>query len=817
MWGSAEFGPVLCLSAVLVIKLSSAGALAADAAPSPQKGLSAHSAGPTNKIVPVTEAGPSKGQSNGQFFAATVRPFVKKYCAECHGRESQNAGINFDTSKDFAAARGQRKTWEKAQKMLSAGSMPPIDHERRPSEAEARAICQWIDRAFFDVDCSQCQDPGHVTIRRLNRAEYNNTVRDLLGVTIRPADDFPSDDVGNGFDNMGDVLSLSPLLMEKYVAAAERLASVALFGVDPVPLPLRHFIPHQLKREGPGGVEQRLLHGTQYQILSSTGSAFVEFSAPSTGDYLFRVLAGAEQAGGELAKMGLRVDGKQRKAVTVTGHLKLARYGLRARLTRGNHRLSAAFLNDFYDPAKKLDRNLLIASIEVEGPYREDGKALAQASAAARERILFCRPSKGDSPRDCARRILERLATRAFRRPIEPGEIEPYVDLAESATPHATFDRGISAALTAMLVSPHFLFRVEQSGDPSEGTAPMPVGVYELASRLSYFLWSSMPDEHLFRLASDGSLARPEVLRPEILRMLRDSKSQALVTNFGGQWLNLTQLATARPSPEVFGRFPNELRNDMRGETEQFFGEILREDRSLLDLLNGKYTFLNDRLARHYGIANVKGAEFRRVSLEGYPRAGILTQGSILTLTSQRTRTSPVKRGKWIMETLLGTAPPPPPPNIPDLREAQSANPKASLREQLAIHRKKAACASCHKVMDPLGFGLENFDGVGRWREKEGDRPVDATGTLPGGESFKGPIELIGILTKQEDTFRRHLARTLMTYALGREIEYYDKCAIDRVVEGTRRGGDRFSALVTEIVLSDPFLKRRGGGNQNGP
>ncbi len=408
------------------------------------------------------------------------------------------------------------------------------------------------------------------------------------------------------------------------------------------------------------------------------------------------------------------------------------------------------------------------------------------------------------------------FAARAFRRPLRPDEIKPYVELTLAATKEDPFDRAIQTGLTAILVSPHFLFRIEQPGNPSEGADPLPIGAYELASRLSYFLWSSMPDEELFRTAADGSLLKQDVLEGQVRRMLRDPKAQALVANFAVQWLNLALLDAANPNRKIFKDFDRDLRADMRRETELFFESIVRDDRSILDLLNGRYTFLNERLAKLYGIAGVDGEQFRLVSLTGTPRAGVLTQASILTLTSQPTRTSPVKRGKWILETMLGAAPPPPPPNVPELAATEKANPKASLREQLAIHRDNPKCSICHKVMDPLGFGLENFDGIGRWREKEKGRPIDASGELPGGVSFRGPIELVGVLAKRQDAFRRHLSRTLLTYALGRGLEYYDDCAVDRIVEATREHADRFSVLVNEIVRSEPFLKRRGGGARNG-
>jgi hypothetical protein len=452
----------------------------------------------------------------------------------------------------------------------------------------------------------------------------------------------------------------------------------------------------------------------------------------------------------------------------------------------------------------------------VEGPFRIDPAERSVENLETRKRILLGAPGRDGSAAQCVNRILTAFASRAFRRPLEPDEIRPYVDLTIAAAKDDAFDQAIQTGLTAILVSPQFLFRIEQPGIPGEGTGPVAIGPYELASRLSYFLWSSMPDDELFRLASDGSLLKRDVLEAQVGRMLRNAKSQALVANFAVQWLNLTQLDAARPSRRVFEAFDSELRADMRRETELFFQTIVHEDRSILELLGGRYTFLNERLAKLYGVPGIDGDQFRLVSLEGYPRAGVLTQPSILTLTSQPTRTSPVKRGKWILETFLGSAPPPPPADVPELAATQKANPKASMREQLAIHRQSARCAICHKVMDPLGFGLENFDGIGRWREKEKGRPVDASGTLPGGESFRGPIELAGVLGKRQDVFRRHLARTLLAYALGRGLEYYDACAVDHIVEATHQGGDRFSVLVNEIVRSEPFLKRRGSGTRHG-
>jgi hypothetical protein len=830
----------LTLSASVIIQLLSLSALPGERKPNSPNGLADAAKGSAQpdaieRTGAVTKPGAAlvDGQP-GIVFRDRVQPLLRKYCIECHGQETHEGQVNFEAFKDFSAAITDRKTWERARKMLGAGSMPPADHEPRPTSAEKATLVQWIDRAVFDVDCDRTHDPGHVTIRRLNRAEYNNTIRDLVGVSLRPADDFPSDDVGNGFDNMGDVLSLSPLLLEKYLAAAESVSSVALYGFDLKHPPLHQLDNGKLMAKGTARLFRRPYARRKQFSLASFGSVDGTFTAPLAGEYVFCIVASAHQSGDEIAKMRVRIDHKDRETFAVKGELAAARYELRLGLSKGVHTFAVLFAN--YDPeppppalpAKAQNihnrrshelvgvRELILDRCEVQGPFRIEPQERSFETVESRKQILFCTPGKDGSPEECATRILSAFATRAFRRPLDPGEIRPYVNLTLAAAKDDPFDRAIQTGLTAILVSPHFLFRVEQPGSPGEGTDPVPIGPYELASRLSYFLWSSMPDDELFRLASDGSLEKPDVLEAQVRRMLVDKKSRALVDNFAVQWLNLTQLDAARPSQRVFEDYDRDLRNLMRRETELFFESIVHEDRSILDLLNGKYTFLNERLAKLYGISGIEGDQFRLVSLKGYPRAGVLTQPSILTLTSQPTRTSPVKRGKWILETFLGSAPPPPPPDVPQLATTIKANPKASLREQMAIHRQSSKCSVCHKVMDPLGFGLENFDGIGRWREKEKGRPVDASGALPGGESFRGPIELVGVLSKRQDAFRRHLARTLLTYALGRGLEYYDACAVDRIVEATRERGDRFSILVNEIVRSEPFLKRRGSGARHG-
>jgi hypothetical protein len=827
----------LTLSASVIVQLLFLSAFAAErklSAPNTLADAAKPSASPDAIERNGAVAKPESALADGQpaiVYRDRVQPFLRKYCIECHGRETQEGQVNFEAFKSSSAAIADRKTWERARKMLGAGSMPPADHDPRPSSAETTMLVRWIDHAVFDVDCGRTHDPGHVTIRRLNRAEYNNTIRDLVGISMRPADDFPSDDVGNGFDNMGDVLSLSPLLLEKYLTAAESITSTALYGFDLKHPALHEFDNTKLSATGMARFFRRPFARRKQFSLPSFGSVDGKIVAPLAGDYVFCIVAAAHQIGDEVARMRVRIDGKVRETVAVKGELAAARYEVRLSLSKGPHTFSANFVNYLSEPpAPPLPgdgpraskdtgsgmRELILDRFELQGPFRIDPRERGLDSIETRKRILVCTPDKDGPADECATRILSAFATRAFRRPLDPGEIRPYVDLTLAAAKEDPFDRAIQTGLTAILVSPHFLFRVEQPGNPGEGADPVPISSYELASRLSYFLWSSMPDDELFRLASGGSLQKPDVLEAQVRRMLRDKKSRALVDNFAVQWLNLAQLDAVRPSRKIFQDYDRDLRDSMRRETELFFESIVHQDRSILELLNGTYTFLDERLAKLYGIPGVEGEEFRLVSLKGYPRAGVLTQASILTLTSQPTRTSPVKRGKWILETFLGSAPPPPPADVPELAATIKTNPKASLREQLAIHRQSSKCSVCHKVMDPLGFGLENFDGIGRWREKEKNRLVDASGTLPGGESFRGPLELVGVLSKRQEAFRRHLARTLLTYALGRGLEYYDACAVDRIVEATREHGDRFSVLVNEIVRSEPFLKRRGRGVRNG-
>ena len=697
----------------------------------------------------------------------------------------------------------ERKTWERVYRMINAGAMPPADYDVQPTDDIRREVTEIFYDELYNFDCTQIHHAGRATLHRLNRAEYNNTIRDLFGISLTPADDFPQDDVGEGFDNIGDVLSVPPLLMEKYLDAAETVAAAVIDTRDFSKGLTQTF--NADRTESTVGAD---LEDEGFRMLGSTGSVSATVETPSDGKYKIRIRAQATQAGDEDAKMALQIDSQNVNEFEVKGHRKANWFEHDVTLSAGSHKIGGAFLNDFYNPEaedkRRRDRNLAIGTIEVIGPEGGGPPAWHEAH----RRFVTVRPSETVSVKDAAAQVLRPILYRAFRRPVTDAEVVRFAELVDRNVSEfkETYDYGLYVALQAALVSPDFLFRRE--ADPERDTAERKLNEYEVASRLSYFLWSSMPDDELFQLAENKRLFDPAILQAQIERMLHDDKALALSRNFAAQWLNLRNLADVRPNPELFPDFDDALRSAMGQETEMLFSTIVKENRSIDDFLNADFTFLNERLAKHYGIAGVSGEEFIRVSLEGTKRSGVLTQASILTLTSNPGRTSPVKRGKWILENILGESPPPPPPGVPPLEEAAKDVSDLSLRERLEIHRKDPGCASCHKTMDPLGMGLENFDAIGRWRDKEGEREVDSTGELPSGEKFSGPIELIGIIRGRQEQFHRAFAERLLTYALGRGLEYYDKCAVDQALVLMKQRGNRFSALVEGIVTSDPFMKR---------
>ena len=734
-----------------------------------------------------------------------VKPFFAKFCNECHSVDALEAGIRTDHSHLENGFVDNRKNWLKVYDMMRFKAMPPEEAEQ-PSDAERELVTQWLDQQLNSVDCDKVRNPGAVTIRRLNRLEYNNTIRDLFGIDFRPADDFPSDDVGEGFDNIGDVLTLSPLLMEKYLDAAEQVAERVVMVQDGENQEDREIALASFKLTGSGVVRGGAL------AFVSKGEGQVILEAPFDGRYTIRLNLGADQAGSELAKMVFQIDQRPEQTMTISAMKGTPRdYDFDLQLKAGKHSLRIGFVNDFYnpkatDPARR-DRNLYCFQVNLIGPEVIPQEALTKLQ----KDILAVEVKPGSEATKAAARILTPIISRAFRRNVDPAHISAYGNLVNVVmNEDESFARGMQVALSSILVSPRFLFRVEGHREVKDKVRT--IDDYELASRLSYFLWSSMPDDRLLSLAFSGELKKPRILEGEVERMLIDPRASGLTEGFATQWLNLRNLDEVTPAPKF--NFSDSIRLSMKTETMMFFEEVMRRNRSVIDFLDGKFTFVNEELAQHYGLENVSGDEFRLVSLTDTPRFGVLTHGSILTLTSQPNRTSPVMRGKWIMENILGTTPPDPPEDVPEIDEKKAESGESSFRQQLEIHRESVVCASCHNHMDPLGFGFENYDAVGRFRTRDGKFPVDPSGVLPTGEEFKGTEQLVKILTQREDEFARALTTRLLTFALGRGLEYYDRCAIDKITEAAKKDGYRFHSLVKQIVFSDPFLKRKIDGEE---
>jgi len=734
-------------------------------------------------------------------YAARLAPTLAKYCVGCHGPDRAKGNLNLAGFPDEASVLRDLKTWRKVLEHVEGGSMPPEGKPRPPADESARVV-HYLQSLLSKAGCSVAPDPGRVTLRRLNREEYNNTVRDLVGVDFRPADDFPSDDVGYGFDNIGDVLTLPPLLMEKYLTAAESISEQAVLADDTPRGNTRRWKAEALAKSDAGSP-----HGESgFWLMSTNAEVGVDGAFPRAGSYIIRARAFGQQAGKDLPRLEFLIDSKPARAFEVKGEEDApAVFEARVKLKHPAGRFAAAFTNDAWYPEvqdpNRRDRNLALDYLEVVGPLH----SLPHDLPDSHRKILFRRPNHLNR-REVAREVLARFATRAFRRPASAAEVERLVGLVDLAERGGDrFEKGIQLAMQAVLVSPHFLFRVELESRPG---APRALTDLELASRLSYFLWSSMPDDDLLDLAARGQLRSGSNLDAQVARMLKDARAKEFVENFSGQWLQTRNLKLASPDRERFAPFDEPLRRAMAQEVELFFAAIVRDDRPIADFLHADYTFLNERLAKHYGIPGVAGDQFRRVLLADRKRGGILTMASVLTVTSNPTRTSPVKRGKFILEEILGTPPPPPPPGVSDLPDEKKDVARGSLRTRMEQHRADPNCASCHARMDPLGFALENFDAIGAWRDQDGPFPVDASGTLPKGERFVGPVELKAVLLTRIGPFAHCLTEKMMTYALGRGLTYQDHCIVEKIADGAIRDGGRFSRLISGIVHSDPFGKR---------
>jgi Protein of unknown function (DUF1592)/Protein of unknown function (DUF1588)/Protein of unknown function (DUF1587)/Protein of unknown function (DUF1585)/Protein of unknown function (DUF1595)/Ca-dependent carbohydrate-binding module xylan-binding len=752
-------------------------------------------------LLAVPVAAPAQAPA-AKGFAKDILPVMQKYCWDCHGDGAHKGELNFDKYLDEKSVVADRKIWAGVLFHIDQWTMPPAKKSEQPTAQERDFLTKYLDQLLNPVDAAN-PDPGRVTIRRLNRVEYNNTMRDLLGVDIRPADDFPEDDTGYGFDNIGDVLALPPILMERYLTAADRVLNAAIPPPPPEPA-LAAFPGKDLTGQGfedDGG-----------RLLAFNGECGTEFSAPVGGEYVVRAKVWASPGGSERAKIdltsGTRVISKadvsaadRGKPQTVEGTVKLA---------KGGNRIGVRFLNDFYDPnapdPAKADRNLWVTAMEVEGPFKVDPLPLNETA----RRIFTPGAALGDNEAG-ARAILQQFANRCYRRAALPAEVDRLLTIYKMARGRGEPHPGaLRVAMKAIMISPYFIYRMEWQPEANNRSKVVDIDDFALATRLSYWLWSSTPDDELLSLSFRKQL-RPN-LNAQVLRMLQDPKARALAENFGGQWLELRTLNVAAPDKDRFPDYTPELAKAMRQETEEFFHNIVRENRSVLEFLSGGYTFLNERLAKYYGITGISGDQFRKVDLDPkYQRSGVLTHASVLTVTSDPTRTSPVKRGKWVLENLLGITPPPPPPNVPALEEGGHGELTGSVRQRLEAHRSKPGCASCHALMDPIGFGLENFNAIGQWRDKDGSFPVDSAGVLTTGQKFSNAGELSKILlTDRRDAFLHALVNKMLTYALGRGTEAYDRPAVEAILARMAKENNSFQSLVLGISESLPFQKRRG-------
>lgn len=748
-------------------------------------------------------------------YASEVEPILASHCFRCHGRERAKSGVRFEglgSVSSFLSASGDLR---RARDLIEHGEMPP-EGEPVPGAAERATLVAWIDAVLGYTPPEELVDPGWFTIHRLNRAEYRYTMRDLLGVDPGEVDlaaSLPPDDTGYGFDNIADVLTMSPLHVEVYLRAAERAVEVGLGPLVEVSEEARPVRSLEVTR--PSSTS-----GSGY-ALHTNAEVFGHVDVPLTGDYAVVVEAWGTRGGDELPRLSVRVDGEEVEAFFVEAERgETDVFRVPVRLGEGRRRIGAAFTNDYWVPGVA-DRNLAIEAVSIAGPVREETLERPEGF----RRVFFERPGSGAGEaesREVASRLVGRFAERAFRRPIDAEERRGLMGLYDSARRSgASFEASVRLALTGALVSPNFLYRWvdnPHAGDPSRVHR---LSGHELASRLSYFLWSSMPDEELFELAELGLLDDPAVLRMQARRMLADPKAQAFVEHFAGQWLQLRNLAGLEIDPEAFPELTDGLRRDMRTEALLFFGDVVGADRPVTDLLAARDTFVNSRLASHYGLPTPEGADgetFIRVELgEDSPRGGVLTMAAVLAVTSNPTRTSPVKRGLYVLDQLLGAPPPPPPPNIPRLEQSASALPEdAPPRVKLAAHLTDPTCASCHRRMDPIGLALENFDAIGRWREAEHGRAIDASGELPGGVRFEGPEGLRGVLVDRREDFVEHLSARVLTYALGRGLEPFDGPSVRRIAREVSAREDRFGALVEAVVAGEAFrtCRAREGDEQ---
>jgi len=755
---------------------------------------------------------------------ADYRASIDRYCVTCHNERTKASGLALDTV-DLAHPDAAGEVWERVVRKLRTRSMPPQGMPR-PDEATYDALATWLE-SELDRAAAAHPNPGRPLIRRLNRSEYANAVRDLLTLDLDVSTLLPPDDSAFGFDNIAEMLSTSPALLERYLVAADRVSALAVgAAVSP---------GSDTYRVRQDRSQDQHIEGLP---LGSVGGVVADHVFPVDAEYklsltLYRTNLSAIRGLEHSHQVEITIDGtrvfiatiggdaeKETTGATITDRSDAvdARLQVRVPVKAGPHVVGATFVRKIGESTQRLRPFLRssagtydstgrphIETMTIAGPFNPTGPG----DTVSRQRVFSCRPSTRSQEEACATKIISTLARRAFRRPVTKADLTRLMTFFNAGRQNGTFDSGIQLALRRILASPSFVFRVEDSGPAKAGTIQRVTDI-ELASRLSFFLWSSIPDDALLDVAVRGQLSDPMVLEREVRRMIADARAESLVRNFTGQWLHVRNLKTITPNHDEFPDFDDTLRDAFQRESELFFASIMREDRNVLDLLTADYTFVNERLAKHYGIPYIYGSHFRRVTLTDDARRGLLGKGALLMVTSHADRTAPTVRGKWILENILGTPPPPPLPNVPPIEASDEAAPR-TLRERLERHRASPTCAGCHRVMDPLGFALENFDAVGTWRTRDAGLPLDASGQLADGKAVNGVVALRNALVARSDVFVQTLTEKLMTYALGRGLQSYDMPVVRDIVRKAGRQDDRFSAIIMGIVSSPPFQTRAAG------
>jgi hypothetical protein len=750
------------------------------------------------------------------------RAALARYCVTCHNERLKTADLLLD-KLDLDDIPAHAADWEKVIRKLRTGAMPPPGRPR-PDKATYTALTAFLE-STIDKDAQAHPNPGRTdTVHRLNRAEYRNAIRDLLALDIDVASELPADDMSYGFDNIAGVLKFTPSLLDRYMAAARKVSRVAV-GDRAVPVTAETF---RLKAD--------LAQDDEFDNLplGTRGGTAIHYQFPLDADYVIKV----EPLGGgaDEHQLEVSVDGERLQLFSLSPRSGMGTgqgydsegqpLELRAPINAGPHVVAVTFVKKSDALLETLREPFLaphsegaprsqpsVGSVTITGPFDPRGAE----NTPSRQRLFVCKPATPAAEPGCAKQILATLARRAYRRPVSDAELAVLLKFYDDSHKASGFEGGIETALRRVLVGPEFLLRVEAEPAGVAPAAAYRVSDIELASRLSFFLWSSIPDDQLLDAAIKGTLRKPGVLEQQVKRMLADPRADALSANFAGQWLQLRTIEGSSPNEFLFPNFGENLRRDFRHETELFFQSILRENRSVLDFLTADYTFVNERLAKQYGIPNVYGSHFRRVTVADVNRRGLLGQGSFLTATSLADRTTVVGRGKWILDNLLGAPPPPPPPNVPQLKEAQDGGRVLSLRQRMQQHRADPVCASCHSRMDPLGFALENFDATGQWRTRENDLPIDASAALPDGTRFEGPSGLRNWILGQPDQVVTAITEKLLIYGLGRGIEYYDAPAVRKIVRDTAPTNYRFQSLILGITQSTPFQMRKSSPKESMP